>query len=285
MKTLYKFFLAFLIIQSCSTIFAQNENVKLLTYDKDGLKFEYPSDWILTNKSSPEIQTLYLSKPKSTVLIVISTPREFLENATQFSLLQSDSHSKYGDAIEKSFSSKGKKAEWETNCIDFNGRQIVGTKYTGFYNKEAGSGEIYPFALGNRFLTLAYMRTVSEQESSNIVWQNLIKSLYLEGSNKNVGGIPFQSSSFEKSVINGSAVKLVKPRYPVGARATRIQGTVNVRVLIDEEGNVISATAETGDKLFHKVAEEAARGSKFRPTLLCDKSVKVNGVIVYNFIP
>lgn len=277
------FILLLLVISSHTNVSAQTA-ANFITYDKNGLKFEYPSDWSLTDKSTPELQLFYLSKPKSTVLIVISTPKEFLESFAQFSLLQSDSHSKYGDAIAKSFRSKGKEAEWKTNCIDFNGRRIVGTKYTGFYNKEAGSGEIYPFALGNRFLTLAYLKTDNEQASADIVWQNLIKSIYLEGSNKNVGGIPFQSSSFEKSVINGRATKLVKPMYPIGARGTGKRGIVEVRVLIDEEGNVVSAKAVTGDKIFHSSAESAAKASKFRPTLVCDEALKVNGVIVYNFI-
>lgn len=285
MKTLYGFFLAFLITQSYQTLFAQNESAKLSTYDKDGLKFEYPSDWILTDKSSPDVQLIHLSKPKSTVLIIISSQKELLQTAAQFSVLQSDSHSKYGEAISESLSSKEEKAKWETHCLDFNGRRVIGTKYTGILNNKAGSGEVYPFALGNRFLALVYLKAEDEQSSLDIVWQNFIKSLYLGGSNKEVEGVAFHTSAFKKSVINGSAIKLVKPDYPSIAGKTGKRDTVNVKVLIDEEGNIISAKAISGDKVFHREAEWAAKRSKFRPTILCDKPVKVDGIIVYTFVP
>src|SRR5215218_6738710 len=44
-------------------------------------------------------------------------------------------------------------------------------------------------------------------------------------------------------VVNGKATSLVKPAYPAAARAVNAQGAVNVQVTIDEEGNVIAASA------------------------------------------
>jgi periplasmic protein TonB len=84
-------------------------------------------------------------------------------------------------------------------------------------------------------------------------------------------------------VVNGKAVNLVKPPYPPAARAVRAAGTVNVQVTIDENGNVISASAVSGHPLLKQAAEQAARSSKFSPTLLSGQKVKVTGVIVYNF--
>ena len=84
-------------------------------------------------------------------------------------------------------------------------------------------------------------------------------------------------------VVNGKAVNLVKPPYPPAARAVRAAGTVNVQVTIDENGNVISASAVSGHPLLKQAAESAARSSKFSPTTLSGQKVKVTGVIVYNF--
>lgn len=85
-------------------------------------------------------------------------------------------------------------------------------------------------------------------------------------------------------VVNGKAVNLVKPAYPAPAKAVRAQGAVNVQVLIDEEGNVIKASAVSGHALLRQVAEQAARASKFSSTILTNQKVKVSGIIVYNFI-
>ncbi|MBX7171939.1 MAG: energy transducer TonB [Pyrinomonadaceae bacterium] len=84
-------------------------------------------------------------------------------------------------------------------------------------------------------------------------------------------------------VVNGKAINLVKPPYPPAAKAVRASGAVNVQVTIDENGNVISASAVSGHALLRQAAESAARASKFSPTMLSGQKVKVTGVIVYNF--
>jgi TonB family protein len=86
-------------------------------------------------------------------------------------------------------------------------------------------------------------------------------------------------------VVNGKAINLVKPPYPPAARAVRAAGAVDVQVVIDEQGNVTSATATSGNPLLRPAAVQAARQSKFSPTMLSGQAVKVSGIIRYNFVP
>ena len=85
-------------------------------------------------------------------------------------------------------------------------------------------------------------------------------------------------------VLNGKATALAKPQYPAAARAVKAEGAVSVQVLIDENGNIESATAVSGHPLLRQAAETAARESKFSPTMLQGQPIKVSGIIVYNFI-
>lgn len=85
-------------------------------------------------------------------------------------------------------------------------------------------------------------------------------------------------------VLNGKAITLPKPAYPEAARAARAAGPVQVQVTIDEEGNVIVATAVSGHELLRAAAVDAARGAKFSPTKLNGVPVKVAGTIIYNFV-
>jgi TonB family protein len=106
-------------------------------------------------------------------------------------------------------------------------------------------------------------------------------------------------------VINGKAVSLPKPEYPDEAKKANVGGTATVQVIIDEEGNVTSASVVSGiknvdktdepetvaeteeapeKKLLYESAEKAAKEAKFAPTLLSGKPVRVRGVIVYNFV-
>lgn len=84
-------------------------------------------------------------------------------------------------------------------------------------------------------------------------------------------------------VVNGKAVFLDLPAYPDAARQMGIKGQVKVQVLIDEDGNVLSANAVEGNGLLRSPATKAAKRSKFTPTFLNNQKIKVRGIIVYNF--
>ena len=97
--------------------------------------------------------------------------------------------------------------------------------------------------------------------------------------------LPPQNSISDGGILNGKAKVLAKPVYPAAARAVKATGAVNVQVTIDEQGNVISASAVSGHPLLRQAAEKAARDSSFAPTVLNGEPVKVTGIIVFNFVP
>jgi protein TonB len=87
-----------------------------------------------------------------------------------------------------------------------------------------------------------------------------------------------------KGPITGLALSLPKPLYPPIAKQAGANGPVNVQVLIDETGKVVSAKAVTGNPLLRAAAQQAALAARFSPTRLGDQPVKVSGVITYNFL-
>jgi TonB family protein len=95
---------------------------------------------------------------------------------------------------------------------------------------------------------------------------------------------PTPHAPISGGVLNGKAVRLVTPQYPAIARSAHAAGQVSVQVLIDENGNVVSATPTSGHPLLRAAAQGAAMASKFSPTKLSGQPVKVNGVIIYNFV-
>lgn len=111
------------------------------------------------------------------------------------------------------------------------------------------------------------------------------------GSDETAGGppppppAPKVPKQISGGVLNGKATSLPKPPYPPAARAVRAAGAVSVQVLIDENGNVVSASAVSGHPLLRAAAVQAARGARFSPTKLSGQPVKVSGVITYNFVP
>lgn len=85
-------------------------------------------------------------------------------------------------------------------------------------------------------------------------------------------------------VLTGKIISQPQPPYPAIAKVARVTGTVIVKAIVDEEGKVIAAQAESGPPLLRPAAVKAAYEVQFAPTLLDGKPVKVMGTIQYNFM-
>jgi TonB family protein len=68
---------------------------------------------------------------------------------------------------------------------------------------------------------------------------------------------------------------VIKPEYPFSAKAEGLEGTVYLKLLIDEKGNVAKVKIEQGvrDLLDHS-AVKAAKKAKFSPAMIKNKPVK-----------
>lgn len=84
-------------------------------------------------------------------------------------------------------------------------------------------------------------------------------------------------------MVSSKAVKKVQPPYPTIAKTARVQGAVQVQVLISEEGRVVSASTVSGHPLLLDASVQAARQWVFTPTTLNGQPVKVSGVLTFNF--
>ncbi|MEO8574359.1 MAG: TonB family protein [Pyrinomonadaceae bacterium] len=109
----------------------------------------------------------------------------------------------------------------------------------------------------------------------------------MDAYNTDRGAVERNSNSPGKTisggVLNDKAINLPQPAYPAAARAVRAAGAVTVQVLVDENGDVISATALSGHPLLRSAAVQAARQARFAPATLARQPVKVNGVLTFNF--
>lgn len=84
-------------------------------------------------------------------------------------------------------------------------------------------------------------------------------------------------------VLNGKAISKPQPAYPPIAKAAKASGTVTVKVLVNEDGEVVSARAVGGHPLLQQASVDAAYQAKFAPTIVSGQKVKVSGVLTYNF--
>lgn len=89
----------------------------------------------------------------------------------------------------------------------------------------------------------------------------------------------------DAGILNDSAIDLPKPVYPPEAKKNNIGGQVQVKVVIDETGKVISAEAVFGPEQLRAAAVEAAKKARFKPSIWNDAPQKAFGIVLYDFVP
>ena len=75
-----------------------------------------------------------------------------------------------------------------------------------------------------------------------------------------------------------------EPSYPLEAIENKVDGQVNIEVLVDGFGKVRLAKAVTGNPILWKSAIEAAYKTQVCPTLLGGEPMNVKGILVYRFV-
>lgn len=95
---------------------------------------------------------------------------------------------------------------------------------------------------------------------------------------------PARVGDINGPLVNGKAISMPAPIYPAPAKAVNVQGTVTVKVMINEDGSVSSAAAINGHPLLRAAAEAAAREARFAPTLVGGKPMSVAGIVTYDFV-
>ena len=84
-------------------------------------------------------------------------------------------------------------------------------------------------------------------------------------------------------VLNDKVVSVELPVYPQKAAEKQIEGTVTVTLLYNEDGEVISARPHSGPEGLWATAVKAAVNTRFPPTKLSGKPIKVTGALHVSF--
>jgi hypothetical protein len=83
--------------------------------------------------------------------------------------------------------------------------------------------------------------------------------------------------------LNAKAINLPQPVMSEEIRRVKATGRVNVRVIVDEEGKVVSAIALNNVAALREAAQAAARQALFKPLVMDGITVRFTGVLSYDF--
>jgi TonB family protein len=86
-----------------------------------------------------------------------------------------------------------------------------------------------------------------------------------------------------EGVLHGKEATIVMPEYPPTARSKAVTGKVTVSVVVNKQGDVVSARAMNGDPLLRPAAVTAAKKAKFSPEKFVGQPSTTSGTITYTF--
>lgn len=253
-------------------------------FSKEGLAFDYPAGWALADTGDAQMQRVVLTRPNGSNIIIVFAQREPVKTAAQLYESRRRVTMPYVANVAHKLGLEQPPPPDEAQCVPVGGRPAVGFRMTGNYEGEPTTAEVYTVVLGQRLLHLVHLRAQKDEAAGAVAWKTLLDTLKVEGPAQPSPEADRIEQIVAGGVLNGKAVRKPAPEYPAIAKGARASGTVVVQIVVDEKGNVESATAVSGHTLLQAPSVEAARRAKFEPTTLCGRPVKVSGVVTYNFV-
>ena len=265
--------------------YAQSTGPDLNHFSADGLSFDYPAGYSLTDESTATEQRLILTRKGTSVQLTVVALRRMVTGKEMPAAIEN-----FKEPIIKTVGMTLGAANAPATAIQsqLGAKEAEGVRLQSSRNGKR-TGEVIWLRLNFRLVALSFVRSNADEAVESQLWETVRSSLKVDApvvAAKAVepGEVDSNERAIEGGVLNGKAQELPRPAYPPIARAAHAAGTVVVQVLIDEKGHVVSAHAVSGHPLLQAASVAAARQAKFSPTLLEGDPVKVTGVIQYNFV-
>jgi TonB family protein len=273
-----------MIISSLSLgVYAQSAEPGLNRFSTDGISFDYPAGYSVTDESTEDAQQFVITRRGSSVQLTIVVMRRMIQQNEMPAAIETFKE----PIIKQAEITLGQANAAERTSIQsqLGTSQAEGVRLQSLGNRKRTADVIW-LRWNFRLVAATFIRSPVDEPVELRLWQTVRSSLKVEAPviGRLPDGVAVPEGAIRGGVLNGKALELPKPAYPLIARAAHASGTVVVQVLIDEEGNVVSARAVSGHPLLQAASVAAARQAKFEPMTLAGEPVKVTGVIQYNFV-
>ena len=152
---------------------AQDPNVK--HYDKDGLSFDYPANWQLSDQSTAQMQFLELTR--GDIVLRIRSPREWLKTPEKEAAARKLFQDQYVDGFAKQFEQGGMQPKRSAITTTVAGANADGTRLRVVMDRQPGGLDSYSLILADRLVNLSILGSESDINKAAPVWDLIRNSL------------------------------------------------------------------------------------------------------------
>lgn len=149
-------------------------------FAKDGLSFDYPDGWTITDESTSDAQQLTMSRPDSDVMIKFFVHRGKVNTPDKVALAKTKIIDPYLSYTEKQFIQMGAKPERTAATTQIAGADAEGVRITAVLDREPGEAGVYWATVGERLVVLTLFGPDKAIKKAAPTWDTVRNSLKIE---------------------------------------------------------------------------------------------------------
>lgn len=156
--------------------FAQDPNVK--HFAKDGLSFDYPANWQMSDQSTGQMQLIELAR--GDVVIRVRSPREWLKTPEKEAAAKKLFQDQYMDSFAANFEQGGLRPKRSTVTTQIAGADAAGLRLRAVMDGQPGGMDSYYRMISDRMVQLSILGSERDIEKSAPVWDLIRNSVAIE---------------------------------------------------------------------------------------------------------
>lgn len=156
---------------------AQDPNVK--HFEKDGLTFDYPANWQISDQSTGQMQYVQIARD-GYAEIRVRTPREWLKTPEKEAAAKKLIQDQYVDTFASQIQQAGMSPKRSTATTQISGADAQGARVRAVMDGEPGGMDSYFNVVSDRLVQMSIIGSEKEIAKSAPVWDMIRNSLKVE---------------------------------------------------------------------------------------------------------
>jgi len=148
-------------------------------FSKDGLLFDYPSEWLLTDTSSSDAQQLTLTRTNSDAQLRVFVHRGHI-SAEKMADARKALVDPYIESTSKQFEQMGGQPTRSADSTEIGGVKADGVRIRAVLGDEPGAAQIFWLLVGKRVVVLTFFGPDKDLKQWTSAWDLVRSSLKIE---------------------------------------------------------------------------------------------------------
>ena len=149
-------------------------------FAKEGLSFDYPAGWQVSDQSTPQMQQIQIVRGDGYAELRVRAPREWLKSPDKEAQAKKIIQDKYVDGFVDTLQQNGLRPTRANASTEISGGPADGVKIRAVLDREPGGLDSFYRIVSDRFVNLSQLGSEREIARSGAAWDMIRASIKIE---------------------------------------------------------------------------------------------------------